>query len=561
MAALDEDWEEWTPEKGSFVNHMLAGSAAGVAEHVSIFPIDTVKTHMQCQHCPVNGKPIKLTATQTARKLVAEEGTFRLFRGVSTMLGASLPAHAVYFSVFEAAKKALGADTNTITPMASGSAGVIATVCHDLIMTPMDVVKQRLQLGYYNGVADCFKTVVITLQDPVMKHEGLRALYISFPTTLLMNLPYSMIMVSANETFKKILNPSGEMNVSAYIASGAAAGALAGALTNPLDVAKTRLQTQSMMMTEEASLQTRGVSITVPPSCSINGRPGIERAEPVLRRQYAGLMDALIQIKAQEGFAGFFRDRYRDTLQHHFPVCVSLSWLRNRLDQPTLQRRASANLSMIQIVKDLDRDKVLLDGQLFSAANPFEEYTMESDSVSEVVKYMVKKVLTFEQETTSQYRVPGATHQPSSPAHRFANNCEARALAFVERVLQGSSRTQSGGDIYDAISFFCQQEHVSICPVSQDARPVQMRITSDIPKGSFQVEVQVCMQFKVIELTPRSPTPASPSEAEDTSVLDSTALDSPRDSLREWAVLEGTLSRQFTLGQLSAPGTVTITCI
>ncbi|KAG4047875.1 hypothetical protein PC123_g16784 [Phytophthora cactorum] len=254
-------------------------------------------------------------------------------------------------------------------------------------------------------------------------------------------------------------------------------------------------------------------------------------------------------------------DQYRDTLQRHFPVCVSLSWLRNRLDQPTLQRRASANLSMIQIVKDLDRDKVLLDGQLFSAANPFEEYTMESDSVSEVVKYMVKKVLTFEQETTSQYRVPGATHQPSSPAHRFANNCEARALAFVERVLQGSSRTQSGGDIYDAISFFCQQEHVSICPVSQDARPVQMRITSDIPKGSFQVEVQVCMQFKVIELTPRSPTPASPSEAEDTSVLDSTAMDSPRDSLREWAVLEGTLSRQFTLGQLSAPGTVTITCI
>ena len=43
MTALDEDWEEWTPEKGSFVHHMVAGSAAGVAEHVSIFPIDTAK--------------------------------------------------------------------------------------------------------------------------------------------------------------------------------------------------------------------------------------------------------------------------------------------------------------------------------------------------------------------------------------------------------------------------------------------------------------------------------------------------------------------------------------
>ena len=94
---------------------------------------------MQCQQCPVNGKPLTITAMQTARYLIAKEGPSRLFRGVSTMLGASLPAHAVYFSVFEAAKKALDADTNTLTPMASGSAGVVATVCHDLIMTPMDV--------------------------------------------------------------------------------------------------------------------------------------------------------------------------------------------------------------------------------------------------------------------------------------------------------------------------------------------------------------------------------------------------------------------------------------
>lgn len=35
-----------------------------------------------------------------------------------------------------------------------------------------------------------------------------------------------MIMVSANETFKKILNPSGELNISAYVASGAMAGAM-----------------------------------------------------------------------------------------------------------------------------------------------------------------------------------------------------------------------------------------------------------------------------------------------------------------------------------------------
>lgn len=342
--AFDEDWEEWSPEKGSFLHHMAAGSAAGVAEHVSIFPIDTIKTHMQCQRCPVNGKSIKLTAMETGRRLVAEEGPLRLFRGVSTMLGASLPAHAIYFSVFEATKKLFGADSPEHTPIASGTAGVCATMCHDMIMTPMDVVKQRLQLGYYSGVFDCFKTVI--------RHEGIRALYISFPTTLLMNLPYSMIMVSANETFKKILNPTGELNVSAYMTSGAAAGALAGVLTNPLDVAKTRLQTQMMLVEEEASCPSRtrcaqlqggrGVAISVPPSCTINHpteQTKMLRGEPRLRLQYRGLLDALLQIKAQEGWSGFFRGVYPRLLVH--APSVAVSWTTFEVLKKTLDRLAS----------------------------------------------------------------------------------------------------------------------------------------------------------------------------------------------------------------------------
>ena len=115
---------------------------------------------MQYQRCTAIGQPLVLTATQTARQLVAEEGPLRLFRGVSTMLGASLPAHAVYFSVFEAAKKALNADTNTLTPMASGLAGVIATVCHDSIMTPMDV--RCPHVGFPAGV-DRFCSLLILM--------------------------------------------------------------------------------------------------------------------------------------------------------------------------------------------------------------------------------------------------------------------------------------------------------------------------------------------------------------------------------------------------------------
>lgn len=43
MDQVDEDWEEWDHTKGSFVHHMIAGSAAGVLEHTAMFPFDTYK--------------------------------------------------------------------------------------------------------------------------------------------------------------------------------------------------------------------------------------------------------------------------------------------------------------------------------------------------------------------------------------------------------------------------------------------------------------------------------------------------------------------------------------
>jgi len=43
---LDEDWEEWDG-RSPFWAHCVAGSLAGVAEHAAIYPLDTVRTHIQ----------------------------------------------------------------------------------------------------------------------------------------------------------------------------------------------------------------------------------------------------------------------------------------------------------------------------------------------------------------------------------------------------------------------------------------------------------------------------------------------------------------------------------
>ena len=90
----------------------------------------------------------------------------------------------------------------------------------------------------FNVIGNCFRTVAAT--------EGLGALYVSLPTTLLMNLPYGCIMVAVNESARKILNPSGDYKTSTNLIAGAIAGASAAVLTNPLDLIKTKLQTQNL---------------------------------------------------------------------------------------------------------------------------------------------------------------------------------------------------------------------------------------------------------------------------------------------------------------------------
>lgn len=101
-------------------------------------------------------------------------------------LGAG-PAHAVYFSVYETCKEGLFKNPNN--PVAHATSGVCATVASDAVFTPMDMVKQRLQLNGspYKGVFDCVMRV--------FREEGLRAFYASYKTTVIMNAPFTAILV------------------------------------------------------------------------------------------------------------------------------------------------------------------------------------------------------------------------------------------------------------------------------------------------------------------------------------------------------------------------------
>lgn len=226
-----------------------------------------------------------------------------------------IPAHALYFSSYEGIKSMclthnttttnnnttknnshahvnetsqqqqhhhVGIDT--LSPLQAMFAGGIATLLHDFIMTPMDTMKQRMQLGHYYNLRDAFCSIVWgdrqlvsgsgsggnssnTIKEGVrMGGEGWKGLYRSFPITVMTNVPYGMIMMTTNEWLRAVLedglygfhehnhhhHPGGgdekPFHFATILLSGMGAGMVASAITAPLDRVKTRLQTQRMGM-------------------------------------------------------------------------------------------------------------------------------------------------------------------------------------------------------------------------------------------------------------------------------------------------------------------------
>ncbi len=88
----------------------------------------------------------------------------------------------------------------------------------------------QMQNSLHRSVLSCFRTLY--------HNEGISAFYISYPTTLTMNVPFTAVQFSVYEGLKEAINPSGEYSPITHVVAGGVAGGVAAAVTTPLDVAK-----------------------------------------------------------------------------------------------------------------------------------------------------------------------------------------------------------------------------------------------------------------------------------------------------------------------------------
>ncbi|KAL3996949.1 F-box and leucine-rich repeat protein 13 [Sarotherodon galilaeus] len=278
---------EGLPQGVSTSTHMLAGAVAGIMEHCVMYPIDCVKTRMQSLH-PEPGARYR-NVMDALRQIVQTEGVWRPIRGVNVLAVGAGPAHALYFACYEKIKFSLSdaIHPGTNSHFANGVAGCMATVLHDAIMNPAEVVKQRMQMfnSPYRGVVDCVSSL--------LRHEGPAAFYRSYTTQLTMNVPFQALHFMTYEYLQELLNPHRQYNPSSHVVSGALAGALAAAATTPLDVCKTLLNTQEAR------------AIHVIQAEAATGAGAVASASG--SRQISGLGEAFRTVYRMGGVPAFFK--------------------------------------------------------------------------------------------------------------------------------------------------------------------------------------------------------------------------------------------------------------
>ncbi|KAK7110898.1 mitoferrin-2-like isoform X2 [Littorina saxatilis] len=231
----DDNPYESLPPSSTVTTHMLAGAAAGIMEHSVMYPVDCVKTRMQT--LVPDPKADYRSLLDAANKIIRYEGLRNTMRGFSAMAVGAGPAHAMYFACYEAVKKRLSGNQQG-NHLANGIAGCTATLLHDAVMNPADVVKQRMQVfgSSYTTCLQCARSIV--------RKEGVWAFYRSYSTQLVMNVPFQAIQFVTYEAMQDFLNNERGYNPSSHMLSGGVAGAVAAIVTMPLDVCKTLLNTQ-----------------------------------------------------------------------------------------------------------------------------------------------------------------------------------------------------------------------------------------------------------------------------------------------------------------------------
>lgn len=239
------------------LRQLACGGCAGAISRTFVAPIDRVKILLQTQHV-TQGEGVKAPkysgVSGTFKKIVAEEGLLKLWRGNGTNVLRVLPYSATQFTSYDQYKAWMEERVSTTNEdgsvrltvpqrlLCGAAAGMTATT----ITHPLDVIRVRLATDpSLSGMGAAFRQVSL---------QG--AWFRGWSASVLSLGPFIGINFACFDSLKAHYFPDYKVNPppkSSTLLLGAGAGILASSICFPLDTIRRRMQVSNVKYTGVAN--------------------------------------------------------------------------------------------------------------------------------------------------------------------------------------------------------------------------------------------------------------------------------------------------------------------
>jgi solute carrier family 25 protein 44 len=285
-----EDLRKYDPKKFIFW-----GLTVSFFAEAATFPLDLVKTRMQFigqQAAKSTFQPYRNTFNAFHR-ILKEEGLRGFYKGFSSSALAVIPVQVTYYGTYEGGRMGLEyaykklkrkskslPDYSNVEPIVHFVMGGMAEGISGFVWVPLDAIAQKMQIQGPSPVAgvhkyhDVFDAIV-----KIWRTEGVIGYYRGYWAAMMYNAPISAVSWPTYEYFKKKLyhfynikrarryERSHQLGIFGrealghhliHIIAGTLSGICAAVVCNPIDVIRTRLQTQDTAIVDPITKQLIG---------------------------------------------------------------------------------------------------------------------------------------------------------------------------------------------------------------------------------------------------------------------------------------------------------------
>jgi solute carrier family 25 protein 44 len=238
------------------------------------FPFELIKTRLQVQTARFSAGSLAFQPYDSLRGAIrdiyAKEGVRGFWKGWSASATGVVPSELVYFGVLEQTKSAVRRSLGLIgsrsrsqlsvhqidrrEAFASFIAGGVADIASATVWAPADLISQRLQVQGPIAARHVYQGPVSVGRSIIHSH-GIRGLFAGVGPAIATHAPTSAVIWSTFTEARRVLDRHAPTQwcvdhpVALDALAASVGGVVGAAVLNPLDVVRTRLQTQGMFVT------------------------------------------------------------------------------------------------------------------------------------------------------------------------------------------------------------------------------------------------------------------------------------------------------------------------